>query len=63
MCSYILSYFNWGKLTMKAYVHKKGFTMTGKAWEIRYLLRELGSVHLTVSELLQFEAKRQSSCR
>nr|WP_156319784.1 Z-ring formation inhibitor MciZ [Bacillus sp. FJAT-18017] len=48
---------------MKAYVHKKGFTMTGKAWEIRYLLRELGSVHLTVSELLQFEAKRQSSCR
>ncbi|WP_139070018.1 Z-ring formation inhibitor MciZ [Bacillus sp. FJAT-27225] len=48
---------------MKAYVHKKGFTLSGKAWEIRYLLRELSSTHLTVSDLLQYEAERQTSCR
>ncbi|WP_158587512.1 Z-ring formation inhibitor MciZ [Neobacillus notoginsengisoli] len=48
---------------MKAYMHDKGFVLTGKASEILYLLKECSTVHLTVAELIKTETKKHASCR
>lgn len=48
---------------MKAYIHDKGFVLTGKASEILYLLKECGTSHLTVAELIKSESEKHASCR
>ena len=35
---------------MKAYVHEKGVILTGKAWEIRYLIRKYQKEYTYVKE-------------
>lgn len=35
---------------MKIYVHGQGITLTGKAWEIKTILKEYGKKHELVKE-------------
>lgn len=44
---------------MKIYVHEKGFTLTGKAWQIREKLKEYGKKYTRVSEWVE-QVKEQS---
>ncbi|RDU34990.1 Z-ring formation inhibitor MciZ [Neobacillus piezotolerans] len=48
---------------MKAYIHAKGFVLTGKASEIRYILKECSTLYMTVAELVKSEAERRSGLR
>lgn len=48
---------------MKAYIHDKGFVLAGKASEILYILKECGTKHMTVAELVKAEAERRGGSR
>ncbi|WP_082306904.1 Z-ring formation inhibitor MciZ [Bacillus sp. FJAT-27245] len=48
---------------MKAYIHDKGFVLSGKAAEIRYILRECSTLYMTVAELVKSEAEKRKGPR
>ncbi|WP_172797512.1 Z-ring formation inhibitor MciZ [Bacillus sp. FJAT-27445] len=48
---------------MKAYIYANGFVLTGKASEIRYILKECGTVHMTVADLVKSQLEKHASCR
>ena len=44
---------------MKAYINEKGVVLTGKAWEIRYMLKKYQKEHIYVKDWL--EARNNNS--